>query len=622
MSITVDLLPQVIISGLAVGGTYALAAVGVSLVFGVLNIVNFGHGAALTAGAFFALVLLKIAGLNIVAAFVLATGGAFLVGWLIEYVAVRPLRDAPLLMPLITTLGFGLFLENLVQFAFGPETQPFKTSVSHEPFTLGGTTVSIWELITMGVTVVAIGVLHGFLHWTNFGTAVRAVAEDRRTAALMGLNVDRMILFTFCISSALGGVAGILSAALYNSVHPTMGSAAMMKAFAASVLGGMEVMSGAIVGGLILGIVESIGSVYISSAWRDGVALLVLVAVLLFWPTGLMGHRRLEKMERASLNIHPLPPIPTLNFRQAWLWVIVSGLVFLPLVISDSYAHRIMTVMLLFGTLALSLNVVAGFAGIISLAHAAFYGIGAYTSAILATRAGWPFSACFTAAIIFTGLFGMVFAAPVLRLRGHYVAMGTLGLGGIISVVMLNWVELTRGPMGIRSIPQPVIFGLEIDGIGYYYFILLILVISTFLVVHMMDSAFGRAVRAMRDDELGALSSGVNVRVLKLLSFGFSAAIAGACGSFWAHFATFISPDSFSIMESIGILAMVVIGGLGSIPGTILGGAMLAGLPELLRFASDYRQAVYGLAMMLVVLFRPQGLLSRSTTRSVPGASR
>lgn len=618
----IDLLPQVIVTGLAVGGTYALAAVGVSLVFGVLNIVNFGHGAALTAGAFFALVLLKTLGLNIVTAFALATGGAYLVGWLIERVTVRPLRDAPLLMPLITTLGFGIFLENVVQLVFGPETQPFKTPVSHEPYSFGGTTVTVWELITMAVTVVSIGLLHLFLNRTHFGTAVRAVSEDRRTAALMGLNVDRLILVTFCVSSALGGIAGILSAALYNAVNPTMGSAAMLKAFAASVLGGMEVMSGAIVGGLLLGIAESMGSVYISSAWRDAIALLALVVVLLFWPTGLMGHRRLEKMERASLNVLPLPPVPSLEFRRPALWLVIGVLLLLPLAVTDTYARRIMTVMLVYGTLALSLNIVAGFAGIISLAHAAFYGFGAYASALLSTQAGWPFPACFAAAIVLTGLFGMAFAAPVMRLRGHYVAMGTLGLGGTISVVMLNWVDFTRGPMGIRSIPQPSLFGVEVDGVGYYYFILAILAVSTVLVVHMVDSAFGRAMRAMRDDELGASSVGVDARVLKMVSFGVAAAIAGACGSFWAHFVTFISPDSFNIMESIAILAMVVLGGLGSIPGAILGGALLAGLPELLRFASDYRQAVYGLTMLLVVLFRPQGLLGFSAARQAPGASR
>ena len=249
----------------------------------------------------------------------------------------------------------------------------------------------------MLVTVIAIGALHVFLHRTSFGTAVRAIAEDRRTAALLGIDIDRLILVTFCVSSALGGLAGILGAALYNAVHPTMGSAAMLKAFAASVLGGMEVMSGAILGGVLLGVAESLGSVYISSAWRDGIALLALVVVLLFKPTGLLGHRQLEKVERPSLNVLPLPPIPRLDFhrpapgsssQRRWLCRSWSP---------TRTRARILTVMLLYATLALSLNLVAGFAGIISIAHAAFYGVGAYASALLATRIGLPVWQAFSA---------------------------------------------------------------------------------------------------------------------------------------------------------------------------------------------------------------------------------
>jgi branched-chain amino acid transport system permease protein len=507
----------------------------------------------------------------------------------------------------------------VAQFIFGPATQPFPTPVSHEPFHFGGTTITTWEIITLLVVVASIGGLTLFLQRTYFGTAVRAIAEDRRTAALLGIDVARTIVVTFCVASALGGLAGILGAALYNAVYPTIGSAAMLKAFAASVLGGMEVIGGAILGGLILGVTEAAGSVYISSAWRDAIALLVLVVVLLFKPTGLLGHRQLEKVERQSLNVLPLPALPRLSLRQPWLWIGLLAVIALPLVDSNSYHHRVLTVMLLYATLSLSLNVIAGFAGIISLGHAAFYGFGAYASALLATRFGLPFWVVFPAAAALTGLFGMAFAWPVMRLRGHYVAMGTLGLGGLVSVIILNWVDLTRGPMGIRAIPAPSLFGVELDGVGYYYLMLAILLVSAVVVVHVIDSAFGRALRAMRDDELGAASVGVSPRLLKMLAFGIAATIAGACGSFWAHFVTFISPDSFNTMESIGMLAMVVLGGLGSIPGAILGGAALAGLPELLRYvpgALDYRQAIYGLVMLCMVLFRPQGLLGFAPKRA------
>ena len=605
-----DLLPQVLLNGITVGGTYALGAIGVTLIFGVLNVINFGHGAAFTVAAFVAMLALRNFGLGIATAFALGMGAACLVGLVVERVAVRPLRDAPLLMPLITTLGLGLILENGVRFLFGPQTQPFPNPVSGEPFVFFGATLSPWEAVTMAVVVVAIGALHLWLRLTDFGAAVRAVAEDRRVAALLGIDVNRHIAIVFCVASGLGGLAGILGAALYNAVNPAMGSASMLKAFAASVLGGMEQVLGAIVGGLILGVTEAATSVYVSSAWRDAVSLLLLVLVLLVKPTGLLGHRRLDKVERPSLSVLPLPSVPPL--RDPTMLAGAAVLLALPLLMPNPYYLRVLTVMLVFGTLALSLNLVAGFAGIVSLGQAAFYGIGAYASALLTTELGWPVWLAFPAAAAITGLSGVAFAWPVMRLRGHYIAMGTLGMAGIVWMVMVNWVDLTRGPMGIRAIPIPVVFGAELGGLGFCYAMAAILIAATVAAVALLDSPFGRSLRAMRDDELAAASVGLNLRVLKMVVFGVSATIAGACGSFWAHYVSYISPDSFTPMESIGLLSMVVLGGIGSIPGAILGGAALSALPEVLRFAADYRQAIYGLIMMLVVLYRPQGLLGFS----------
>jgi branched-chain amino acid transport system permease protein len=613
-----DLLPQVLINGLTVGGTYALGAVGVSLVFGVLNIINFGQGASYTVAAFVAMAVLTMLGMNIVVAFFAGVFAALVVGWVIERIAVRPLRDQPLLMSLITTMGLGMIIENLMRFSFGPQTQPLSAALSHAAYQFGDTTVSVWELATMAVVVVAIGALHIVLHWTDFGAAVRAIAEDRRVASLLGIDVNRLIVITFCAASALGGAAGVLAAALYNSVHPMMGSGSMTKAFSASVLGGMEYVTGAIVGGLLLGVVEAITSVYISSAWRDAVALLLLVVVLVVKPSGLLGHRGLDKIERTNLSVFPLPPVPKFDLRQPALFLPVLAAAIIPLVVYDQYYLRILTIMVMYGTLALSLNLIAGFSGIVSLGHAAFYGFGAYATAILSTRVGVPVWWSMLAATLLTGLFGAAFAWPVMRLRGHYIAMGTFGLGGFIWMLMHNWIDLTRGPMGIRSIPSPAIFGEELTGAGFFWLMLAILVASTLLVIALLDSSFGRSLRAMRDDELGAQSVGIDPRVLKMKIFALSAAIAGAAGAFWAHYVSFISPDSFTPVVSIGMLAMVVLGGLGSVPGAIFGGAVLAALPEVLRFAADYREAIYGAIMALMVLYRPQGILGRRHTVTAP----
>src|SRR5690606_17637927 len=204
--------------------------------------------------------------------------------------------------------------------------------------------------------------------------------EDRRAASLLGIDVNRLIVVTFCVAAALSCAAGVLGAALYNSIYPTMGSLSMTKAFAASVLGGMEQVTGAIVGGIVLGIVESATSVYIGSAWRDAIAFGLLVAVLVFKPTGLLGHRRLDNVERTNLSVYPLPPVPRLDLRRPALLLPIAVALALPAVVHDPYYLRILTIMAVSGTVALSLNLIAGFAGLISLGHAAFYGFGAYAT--------------------------------------------------------------------------------------------------------------------------------------------------------------------------------------------------------------------------------------------------
>jgi branched-chain amino acid transport system permease protein len=606
-----DLMLQVLANGLTVGGTYALGAIGVSLVFGVLNIINFGQGASYTVAAYTAMALIVYLHASLAVAFAGGVCAAFILGWIVERVAVHPLRDQPLLMALITTMGLGLVFENLAHFIFGAQAMPLSPNLTAQVYQWGAVTVSTWELATLAFVVVAIACLQLVLHHTDFGTAVRAIAEDRRAAQLTGINVDRLIVVSFCIASAMGGAAGVLGAALYNTIYPTMGSLSMTKAFAASVLGGMEQIAGAVVGGLLLGVAESATSVYFSSAWRDAIAFGLLVAVLVVKPTGLLGRRGLDKVERTNLSIFPLPPVPTLDFRRPALFLPILIALLLPLIVTDSYYLRILTIMAISGTIALSLNLIAGFAGLVSLGHAAFYGFGAYATAILSTRYGVPAWISMALSALMTGLFGALFAWPMMRLRGHYVAMGTFGLSGVVWMIMLNWIDLTRGPMGIRAIPAPAFLGSDLGNVGFYYLIMAILLISTFVVIAVLNSPFGRALRAMRDDELGTASVGLDPRVIKAKVFALSAAIAGAAGAFWAHYISFISPDSFTPTASISYLAMVVLGGLGSVPGAIFGGALLAALPEVLRGASEYRLAIYGLIMVSIILFRPQGLLGR-----------
>lgn len=276
----------------------------------------------------------------------------------------------------------------------------------------------------------------------------------------------------------------------------------------------------------------------------------------------------------------------------------------------STYGFRVATVCAIFVILGISMQLVAGIAGLMSLGHAAFYGVGAYTAAKIATGLGWPFIATLPAAGIVAALVGLLVAVPTMRLVSIYFAVATLGVGQMIYVTLLNWVSFTRGPLGIPQIPPIALFGVDLSGAADTYFVVAAVALFAVWVGHRVAHSYhGTALRALREDDQCADAMGVNVPRLKLEVFAVSAFLAGLAGALWAHSTGFVSPTDFRFAESILILAMVVVGGLGSIPGAVIGAVLLALLPEVLRFVGDVRQIVVGLVMFCSILFLPKGLL-------------
>jgi branched-chain amino acid transport system permease protein len=317
---------------------------------------------------------------------------------------------------------------------------------------------------------------------------------------------------------------------------------------------------------------------------------------------------------------------------------------------------RIVDLALLYVLLALGLNIVVGYAGLLDLGYIAFYAVGAYMYGLLASphlaesfpaiKAMYPNGmhlniwVVMLAAAVVAGLVGMLLGAPTLKLRGDYLAIITLGFGEIIRIFMLNLdrpVNITNGPKGISQIDPLTVFGINLGQrqtltIGdwsytfqpvtmYYYLFLFFVLLSVVLSYRLQDSRIGRAWMAIREDEIAAKAMGLNTRNLKLLAFGMGATFGGMSGVLFSAFQRFVSPESFSLMESVMVVAMVVLGGIGHIPGVILGALMLAGLPELLRHLPDLshvtggrlgpeilRQLLIALAMVVVMLLRPKGL--------------
>jgi len=281
------------------------------------------------------------------------------------------------------------------------------------------------------------------------------------------------------------------------------------------------------------------------------------------------------------------------------------------------YLFHILVISGIYIILTLSLNLIVGYTGLPALGHAAFYCIGAYTSSLLALKLGLSPWIGLLAGAFLSSLSGIVIGYPALRLKGDYLALSTFGLGIIVYSIAKNWVSLTRGPMGLPGIPGFSILGFQISAVWCYFLLVCAFTAITLFVMHrIVNSPFGRVLRSIREDEIAAQSLGKNIVKYKLLVFVIGAFFAGIAGSLYAHYITFIDPSSFTIMESITILLMVIFGGMGSITGSIVGAVTLIIFPELLRFlglpssiAAPVRQMIYGLLLVVLMIWRPQGIM-------------
>jgi len=278
------------------------------------------------------------------------------------------------------------------------------------------------------------------------------------------------------------------------------------------------------------------------------------------------------------------------------------------------YQTNIMTSALIYVVVGLGLNIVVGLAGLLDLGYVAFYLVGAYTYALLNLHFGLGFWTVLPIGALFAGIFGVILGFPVLRLRGDYLAIVTLGFGEIVRLIMENWNAFSFGPSGIANIPRPGLFGLELSlhqSIIYIYFLMVGMALFTIFVVRrLQDSRLGRAWIALREDEVACQAMGIDKWKTKLSAFGLGATWAGLGGVMFAAKTTFINPASFTIWESIIILCIVVLGGMGSILGVICGAMILILLPEYLRAFSEYRMLLFGAILVIMMVFKPEGIIS------------
>jgi len=283
------------------------------------------------------------------------------------------------------------------------------------------------------------------------------------------------------------------------------------------------------------------------------------------------------------------------------------------------YLLHIAIIALCFVVLAVSLDLLAGQTGLLALSHAAFYGLGAYTSALLAIHAGAPFLLAMSAGMLVAAFVSLLVSIPSLRLHGDYFAIATFGFQMILYSVFNNWSEVTGGSIGISGIPRARVFGMTIESrAGYVLLAGVFAVVAIVVVRRIARSPFGRVLRAIREDEPFATALGKNTTRFKVTVFALSAAMAASAGSLYGHYNSYIDPSSFTVLESILVVSMVIIGGAGSVWGPVLGAIVLVALPEALRFvglplavAANMRQILYGCLLVVMMMFRPRGLVGQ-----------
>ena len=618
-----SLLLSQLFNGLQTGSIYALVALGYSMVYGIILLLNFAHGDIIMVGAYAAFYAMTTFHMHPIVSVVIAVITSTLLGVVIEKVAYTPLRKAPRLSLLITAIGISFLLENGAQLLFGSDTKSMDPIVPGN-ISLGSVTISNAALLTILVTIVAMAALTLIVQKTKLGKAMRAVSEDMGAAQLMGISLNRTISFTFAIGSALAGIGSVLYLCAYQQASPTMGSMLGLKAFVAAVLGGI----GSIPNDRRLRHRSSRG------AGLRGRPVRVERRRCVRHPDRRAARQadrhsrpsadgksvregsRTMKKNRSAIRI-PMPLRYVINLILiVAVWFVLNSLIQSG-VITNYWSGILITVGINI-ILATSLNVATGYLGQLPLGHAGFMAVGAYAGGIFMkampvqellkagnTGAAIPYIllALLISAIV-AGIFGIIIGIPALRLHGDYLAIITLGFGEIIRVILTNidsviGTDFTYGAAGLKRIPKYSSFTL----------VFICVVVCCYIIHTVMKSRHGRAILSIREDEIASESVGVQTTYYKTFAFVLSAMMAGIAGCLYAGYLGSLYPSTFKFMKSIEILVMVVLGGMGSMLGSILSATVLTILPELLRSFSDYRMVVYSLALVVMMIFRPKGLL-------------
>jgi len=606
------------LNGLASASSLFLVASGLTVIFGVSRIVNFAHGSLFMLGAYLAWTLTSSGPLADLGGFwgfwgaiLLAALAVGALGALVEMTVLRRIYAAPELFQLLATFALVLIVQDVALFLWGPDDKfgP-RAPLLRGAVEILGLRFPRYELFLIVVGPVVLGLLWLLFHRTRFGILLRAATQDREMVAALG--VDQRLLFTgvFFLGAALAGLGGALQLPR-EAVTLHMDMAIIVEAFVVVVVGGLGSLPGAFLAALLIGELHAFG-ILVFPRITLVLVFLVMAVVLVLRPYGLLG-RKPSGAAPASEMALPLPAAMPPALRLA-AFAALALLLVLPPFLGD-YPLIMLADFASFVLFAASLHFIMGPGGMASFGHAAYFGAGAYAAALLFRHLGAPMELGLLAAPFAAGLVGLLFGWFCVRLSGVYSAMLTLAFAQIAWSIAFQWVELTGGDNGILGVWPS---GWARSRLAYFYLSLVLCGAAVWLLRRAIQAPFGMALRAQRDSALRAEAIGIDAFRIRWLAFAFAAAMAGVAGALFAYGKGSVFPSVLDIPRSVDALLMVLLGGVQTLNGPIIGAVAYAGLQEQLARVTDYWRLLLGLVILALVLFFPRGLAGALRREDAP----
>jgi branched-chain amino acid transport system permease protein len=592
-----------LLNGLVYGVLLFLMAAGLSLIFGLMNVVSLAHGSFFMLGAFIGFAIFRMTG-SFWLAFVLAPIPVTLLGILLEMLLLRPLYRRGHMDQVLLTFGFTFVVLDLVQTIWGRSAQHLPAPAALQSTVQVGLGVfSLYRLCLIAFGFAIAVLLWLLLERSRVGAMVRAGVDDAAMAAGLGANVPALFSGIFGFGVALAALGGIAAAPIL-SVYPGMDADILIPAFIVIVIGGMGSLRGAFVGSLLIGVCDTFGKAYFQNVALFMIYLTMII-VLLIRPQGLFGikYSNITVVPAMTVSVRPI----TGRTRIAELAALLV-LTILPFAMTD-YPRALVSEIFIFAIFAMSLDLIFGFTGLMSLGHAAFFGMGAYAVAILGAQFGLNAWLGVVAGIVVAGSGAALIGFFCVRTAGIPFLMLTLALSQLVYSVALKWRDVTGGSDGIALAEKPSFFGFDLS----HSLVMYLMALSFFAAVYwglrrLLNAPLGHTFVGIRENEERMAAIGYSTRAYKLLSFTIGGAIAGLAGGIYAIFNGFISADAVYWTASGDILIMTMLGGAGTLAGPALGAAIFLLMKNVVSSYSEHWLAVIGIIFICCVMFFPGGI--------------